>query len=288
MIDFSDCKVNLCINYPGYGSKKACISYKNENYMIKSMNIERLNSSLETSNSCVSEFVACNIINALGYEAQETLMGRYKNKLVVACKDFTENGKYKFYDFLSLNNNILFSSSYGKDTELKNVLSTLAKQSIVDSKQYVQFFWKQFIIDFYLVNQSRDNSDWGHLCDKSSGKCKIAPIFSCGNSIYPYLSYDDMKNILSNEDKMIETIYNSTISKYKYNGNRINYVKFLSETDNPDCLNAIEEFISRYNNDVLECIVNDLEVPNVYKEFINSILKMRYERLILSAAKCRA
>jgi len=50
------------------------------------------------TNGCISEYLACHIFKSLGFKTQETLLGTYTNprgkeKMVVACGDFTEGGK---------------------------------------------------------------------------------------------------------------------------------------------------------------------------------------------------
>ncbi|WP_200778251.1 hypothetical protein [Tissierella praeacuta] len=59
-------------------------------------------------NSCISEYLVCHIFEMLGFTVQETLLGTYtdkrgKEKVVVACKDFTADGK-KLMGFVHLKN----------------------------------------------------------------------------------------------------------------------------------------------------------------------------------------
>ncbi len=45
------------------------------------------------TNNCISEYLGCQIFKSVGIPVQETLLGTYtskaKEKIVVACKDFT-------------------------------------------------------------------------------------------------------------------------------------------------------------------------------------------------------
>lgn len=45
MIDFSNCDIDLSVNYNGANGKKACIIYNNERYIIKS--VKKHNNDLE-------------------------------------------------------------------------------------------------------------------------------------------------------------------------------------------------------------------------------------------------
>lgn len=65
------------------------------------------------TNSCISEYLACHIYETLGMKAQETLLGTYtdkrgKEKIVVACRDFTDGGK-KLIEFAQLKNTCIDS-----------------------------------------------------------------------------------------------------------------------------------------------------------------------------------
>ena len=98
MIDFTDCPVDHLRAYGGTNGRKINITYQGHSYMLKFP--PRPGGYLEKSyaNGCIIEYVACHIFEMLGFRTQETLLGNYtdgrgKTKLVVACRDFTEDGK---------------------------------------------------------------------------------------------------------------------------------------------------------------------------------------------------
>lgn len=71
MIDFTNREVN---KYKYYGGK-ICIIYNNEDYMLK---FPSVNENVDGySNSCISEYVTCNIIKTLGLNVQDTILGVY-------------------------------------------------------------------------------------------------------------------------------------------------------------------------------------------------------------------
>ena len=55
------------------------------------------------------------------------MLGKYNNKIVVACQDFRKKNEI-FSDFASLKNTIIESSSGGYDTELSDILETIDTQ----------------------------------------------------------------------------------------------------------------------------------------------------------------
>lgn len=47
MIDFSNCDIDLTVNYNGANGKKACIIYNNERYMIKTAGLAKDNPNIK-------------------------------------------------------------------------------------------------------------------------------------------------------------------------------------------------------------------------------------------------
>lgn len=65
------------------------------------------NKDMSYSNSCFSEYIGCHIYDSVGIPVQKTILGRFtvkdKEKIVIACRDFTEPG-VTLWDFASLKN----------------------------------------------------------------------------------------------------------------------------------------------------------------------------------------
>lgn len=62
MIDFINCKINKFRYYGGKNGGKICIIYNNEEYMLKFPCMNEGVEEHEYSNSCISEYIACEII----------------------------------------------------------------------------------------------------------------------------------------------------------------------------------------------------------------------------------
>lgn len=108
MIDFTNCPVNRFRAYGGANGNKINITYQGHSYMLKFPPKPSRNRDMSYSNGCISEYIACHIFEMLGFRTQETLLGNYtdsrsKTKLVVACRDFTEDGK-RLIEFAHLKN----------------------------------------------------------------------------------------------------------------------------------------------------------------------------------------
>ncbi|PSM52741.1 hypothetical protein CBLAS_0861 [Campylobacter blaseri] len=139
MIDFTNCEINKFRQYGGANGSKIGIIYNEENYMLKFPPKPTKNFDLSYTNSCFSEYISCHIVNSIGLEAQETLLGSYKDKIVVACKDFVIDD-FKLNDFTSLKNSVIDSKTGGKDTTLSEVLYGIENQQIINSDELKKVF----------------------------------------------------------------------------------------------------------------------------------------------------
>lgn len=118
MIDFTECKRVFGKAYNGANGKKIAVEYDGNQYMLKfPPSGNEKSTELSYTNSCVSEHIASSIFNMLGISAQQTLLGTYivngKERIVCACKDFTEGGKI-LYDFCSIKNTVIDSEHNGR------------------------------------------------------------------------------------------------------------------------------------------------------------------------------
>lgn len=127
VIDFTELKKRKK-TYAGANGNKISVIYEGEQYMLKFPPQAKLNKGMCYSNSCFSEYLGCQIYESIGIPVQKTLMGIYtvkgKQKIVVACGDFTEPG-VSLQDFASLKNRMIDSERQGYGTELIDILQTI-------------------------------------------------------------------------------------------------------------------------------------------------------------------
>ena len=106
--------------YAGANGSKISVLYGGELFMLKFPVITRRNQELSYTNGCISEYLGCHIFESVGIPVQKTMLGTYrkngKEKVVVACKDFTSAGVV-LQDFASLKNTIIDSEHNGYGTE---------------------------------------------------------------------------------------------------------------------------------------------------------------------------
>lgn len=282
MIDFTNCEVNKYKYYGGKNGGKICIIYNNEDYMLK---FPSVNENVDGySNSCISEYVTCNIIKTLGLNVQDTILGVYdlngNKKIVVACKDFTSNGNV-FKQFAELKNSQIESSKNGYGTELDEVIETIENQTVYDSNKLKEFFWDMFIVDSLVGNFDRHNGNWGFLINENLKKIDIAPIYDCASCLYPQLSDERIAEIINNEEEMEARIYVFPTSALKVNNKKINYFEFISKLENEDCNKALLRIYPKIDFGKINNVIDETPaISDIRKDFYKKIIKLRYEKIL--------
>ena len=278
MINFTNCNINKYKYYGGTNGNKICIIYNNEDYMLKLPYLKKEKTSY--SNSCISEYISCQIIKTLGLNVQETILGTFKDKIGVACKDFTGNG-YVLKQFAELKNSQIETSENGYGTELNEVIETIDNQTVFDQKELKNFFWDMFIVDALLGNFDRHNGNWGFLVNAELKDIKIAPIFDCGSCLYPQPNDEMLKSILNDEKEMNSRVFVFPTSALKENNKKINYFDYISSLQNEDCKQALKRIFPRIDLKKINTIITETPfISDIRKQFYQEIIKLRYEKIL--------
>lgn len=283
MIDFTSAKVKNKA-YAGANGSKISVIYNNEQYMLKFPPLPTINKEMSYTNSCISEYIGCKIFDSVGIPVQETVIGTYtsngREKIVVACKDFTSPG-ITLQDFVSLKNRIIDSERNGYGTELNDILSTIDEQTSMDSDAIKTRFWDMFIVDALIGNWDRHNGNWGFLYNNSTDEVVLAPVFDCGSSLYLQVDDELMTIILNNKNEFNHRIFDIPLSAITYNGKKINYFNFLSEGKFEDCNTALKRILSRIDmKKFYEIIDGTPTVTDIQNEFYKTMLTARKERIL--------
>lgn len=283
MIDFSELpRKNK--TYAGANGSKISVIYNGEQYMLKFPPIPRKNSDLSYINSCISEYIGSHILNIIGITAQETLLGKFtvrdKEKIVVACKDFTSLG-ITLQDFASLKNQIIDSEHNGYGTELKDIIYTIENQSAIDPVELMEHFWNLFIADAFIGNFDRHNGNWGFLYNEQTDKMSIAPVFDCGSCLYPQASEETITKILSKEEEINNRIFVFPTCAIQIDGKKINYFDFISSLKNDDCNKALKRIAPKIDMVAIEQMINDIPcITELQKQFYITMLRRRKAHII--------
>lgn len=283
MIDFTNCKTFKKM-YGGANGNKLCIEYNGDRYMLKFPSKPTKKTELSYANGCISEYLACHIYESLNIPVQKTLLGIYnktgKEKIVVACQDFTDVG-IVLQDFGSLKNQIIDSEHQGYGTELSDVLNAIEQQTAVDSQELKERFWQMFVADALLGNFDRHNGNWGFLYNQITDEVTLAPVYDCGSCLYPQADKNMVEKILNNAGERNTRVYNFPTSALKINDKKINYYDFLMQTEDKDCINALLVLCPKINFKTINEIIDNVScLEEQQKQFYKTMLLERYNRIL--------
>ena len=283
MIDFTELPTRKKA-YAGANGGKIAVIYEGEQYMLKFPPPPKRNREMSYTNSCISEYLGCHIFEAVGIPVQKTMLGIYsssgKEKVVVACKDFTDYDTV-LQDFASLKNTLIDSGHDGYGTELPELIEAIEEQTFVDPTELKKRFWDMFIVDALIGNMDRHNGNWGFLYNTIDDTISIAPVYDCGSSLYPQADNSIMEKVLHDEDELKIRIYEFPSSAIFENGKRINYFEFISSNRNTDCTNALLRIYPRINIDLIYKLINDIDcISDLEKAYYKTIIYERYKRIL--------
>ena len=284
MIDFTGCQIDSFRAYDGANGSKICVLYQGERYMIKFPSYAKHNPQMHYSNGCINEYLASTIYQSLGIETQETCLGIYEGKEVVACKDFCATGE-RILNFGMMKNQCIDSIHGGYGTELESVLTAIDMQQIYDPIALRKRFWKMFAADALLENFDRHNGNWGVIVNENTMEVRMAPVYDNGSCLYPQLTDEQMKAIMKDPKEIENRIYVFPNSALKEQDRKINYFSFLSTTKNKDCIEALRYVQQHYNEEKIKNILAKAPISNVKKEFYLLIIKERKNKIIDKALK---
>lgn len=283
MIDFTNLpKKNK--TYAGANGSKISVLYNGEQYMLKFPAIARKNQELSYTNGCFSEYLGCQIFKSIGIPVQETLLGTYtkngKEKIVVACKDFTSVGVV-LQDFASLKNTIIDSEHNGYGTELDDILQTLDEQMVIDPYSLKKRFWDMFIVDALIGNWDRHNGNWGFLYNVENDTMELAPVYDCGSCLYPQADENIMDATLNDPKERDLRIFSIPLSGIRLNGQKIKYFDFLSSLEYEDCNEALKRIHPKIDINKISKIIDETPyITHLQKRFYKTMLIERKKKIL--------
>lgn len=284
IIDFTDCKQKKKA-YAGANGNKICIVYNDTQYMLKFPALPTKTDKMSYTNSCVSEYLGCKIFQSVGIQTQDVILGTFrteagKEKITVACGDFTTNG-WVLQDFGSLKNQVIDSKGSGYGTELNHVEEAIQEQMWVDPKVLSNFFWDMFIVDALIGNWDRHNGNWGFLYNEDTDSIKFAPIYDCGSCLYPQMDEELMKTVINNQKELDFRVYEIPTSPLSINNKRIKYFDFISSLQNDGCNEALDRMMPKIDIEKISNIIEETPfITDLQKDFYKQILSLRKEKIL--------
>lgn len=268
--------------------------------------------------SPLSEYVGSHIFEILGYNVHKTSLGFFNNEkinrkqLVVACQDFTNNGRLKLIDYEAIKNNYSDGLQI-KLSELKKSLPEYKSKGIsshtvpieeiilqfkensifINNPESQKLFWEVLIIDCLINNNDRNKNNWGFLYDPSLNTYRPAPIYDNGASFVSKHSDEKLLKLLSDQSSLENSALNG-MCYYTVNNELLNFRNFfrrLKENHLDEQLKeALHSVISKITTkwDDIKSFINDLPceeneiriISDIQKQFFIKTMEIRFKKLI--------
>jgi len=322
LIDFEKSPIAKGVFYEGNAGAKEAIVYDGSVWMIKYPKTTRdlINPQVSYTTSPLSEYLGSKIYEILDFPVHEVLLGVRKNKVVVACRDFTREvdsmlvtdeiaSKLSLDEemkgtliplmrmsktlihFHGLKNSFMSNdldeySGTGSETFLDEVLATIKGEDTLSAIPGVlERFWDMFVIDAFIGNNDRNNGNWGLLWDPETLDVPLAPIYDNGNAFFNKRSLKQMEKRLEDEALMREDAYQVPTCIYKYpgidnKGHQINPFKFIEEANDEDCRQAVIRFLDRVNTNEIKELIDHIPESIGALEIMPAIQKEFYLKLL--------
>lgn len=282
MIDFTKV-IELYCNYGG-SEKKKRIFYNGDKYLLKFPDpVREKNINLSYVNNTLSEYIGCKIFKLLGMNTQEVILGKYleksnltkKEKIVVACLDFTKNGN--LIEFSSLANSITSTDKHFT-TNIEDIYDIIENLNFnINKNAIIENFWQMFVIDTLIGNTDRHLSNFGLI--ERDNSIEFAPIYDCGSSLNPLLSDEDMNSCLKNINLFKDEVYNIH-SVFKYKGKRLTYKEFYNQNIK-DLNDAVLKIVPKINLEEINKIIDETPfISDIRKTFLKESIKYRKEKIL--------
>lgn len=270
--------------YAGANGGKIAIVYEGEQYMLKFPPHPRKNKEMSYTNSCISEYLGSHIFEIIGIPVQETILGTYKvngkEKVVVACKDFTSHDTV-IQDFASLKNTLINSGHSGYGTELSEILAAIEEQSSINPFELKRRFWDMFIVDALIGNWDRHNGNWGFLYNSRTDEIALAPVYDCGSCLYPQADDNVMTRTLTIPSEMDFRVFEIPLSSIRQDGEKIRYFDFISSLKNKDCNETLKRIVPKIDMNRINALIDATPyISDLQKTFYKRMLSERKERIL--------
>ncbi|MEY8330902.1 CtkA family protein [Lachnospiraceae bacterium 48-33] len=293
MINFDNYRQNDRM-YGGSAGRKIGIVYENADYIIKFPGNLRehvmKNINLSYSNSPICEYIGSKIYELLDIPVHETILGKRNGKIVVACKDFMEQGDRLYeFDKIKVTFEPSFLDSNGNETngtgvDLYEILMTIYEHPFFQGVDGVEErFWQMFIIDALIGNGDRNNTNWGIIV-KADGSKQLAPVYDNGNCLNCKWDMEHIQKVLEDEKIFISEAYNGRRTIFELNGKSVNPYHLISSMEYEGCNTQVQKLIPVIEKrlpDIKNFIVSIPELESTQSIFYQKLIETRYEKVLM-------
>lgn len=298
LVDFSDA-VELISDLDG-NAQKTRIQHDGHIYILKFGEVLEPNPArpLQGSyaHSPLSEHVGSTVFTMLGIDSQETLVGVFKGREVVACRDFViPLGPDKtLVQFRSIENSVISSSQRGRSPRLDSITAVISTHPFFDGirDEAMKRYWDTFIGDAIIGNFDRHAGNWGYIAivdpltripERVSA---LAPVYDCGSSMAPRLAESAMGDLLGEGmDAFKQRALAFPKSRLIVSGTTtIGYRDLLMTADRADLRARLFNLASAIGNMDIRGLVDSIPtITDTRRDFYEAMLESRIEHILQPA-----
>ncbi len=291
VIDFTNCK-RVHRSYGG-SDRKFGVYYDGRTYMLKFSENHAKKSDISSSyvNNVLSEYISSHIAQTAGLPAHNTMLGYYKDEIVVACQDFRQPGDE------NIEFGELMRSSYDSHDVKRIAMLSQIYETIKDpvnnlpedlQKESIERYWDTFVVDGLVGNFDRHIGNWGYLANNNN--MRLAPAYDFGSTLFPKLSDMGMEEMMSSSYEMRKRclVFPSPalcITRDKVG--KVGYYDMMSSDYDRNCSEAVRRMVPKINiKDIYDIIDGTPLITDTRKRFYKEILSMRKELILDRAYEC--
>ena len=291
LYDFNGCRLSL--KDFGGSDKKESIFFGDKRYMIKyndEIPQDKRNEYTSSSrNNAFSEYISCHIFESVNIEAQKTLLGEKNGHIVVACEDFCVNG-YDINEFEKNSSRLGVNFKDIRYPDINDVLMFIRSDQTIDAFDAEKRFWDTFVMDALLGNFDRHTGNWGYLYNDDLHIKTLAPVYDCGACLYPMVSDDAMKEIITSQEEIDVRIFKYPKAAFSLNGEKISYHSFLTDWEISDTYPILSQSISDICNQLsreqINSVIDNTPAQSEIRSlFYQTMIRERFEKILLPAYK---
>lgn len=233
----------------------------------------------------VSEYLGSHIFKLLGFETHDTYLGTYNGVDVVLCRDFNVEGS-QFVAFNDVGESSIEQDKTKFQYTYDDIIEMLkANKKITNVQETIDRFFDIFIVDALIANPDRHGANWGFL--KKNNKYTLAPIFDNGASLFSNFSEndeDEMEFIMTDDEEIEERVYQFPLSHILLNGRLSSYFEVIDSLMFEECNKALKRIIPKINLVEINKLIDSVNIiTDVRKQFLKTIIKARYEKILLES-----
>lgn len=285
--------------YGGNAGRKIGLVWRDDDWLVKFPGpTGKLHGNVPSYTTApLSEWLGSYVYGMLGIPVHETVLGIRDGRVVCACRDFTlpDSTLVSFHDLRnSLSDDepgFTEDVSTGSGVVLADVRSAIHRIPVLRAIDGVSDrFWDMFVVDAFIRNIDRDNTNWGILRNPR-GEFSLAPVYDNGNSFNDKRTESGIERRLANPDLIRQDALDVRSCYVTDKGTPIAPLKYIMSGQDEECTKALDRFMERYDprslHDLLDSIPSTSHgltvAPEGFHDYHRRVCDYRYEHAFVEA-----